>query len=263
MAVEAAPRGNVWKAIARIAWRALTTPRRIRPIVATVDRAAALRARELLFAHLTPAQHAELERRHGFTVRGSSGRCYRIGFGTVANIEVLDEAGGVEYRLCACPKQVPVWGVMLAQKLMLESREAEFLRVAVRHAANLALNPQRRTELNDVHVDRARAVVADHVQAHSPAGRRGQDAAVEGARRGDRLVVATDDEIAFAQPGPRRGSVRIERADAHAGLGRVDDRPDAARDDAAGVVPGRRAGARGKQQQGQRKAHAPKIGAEP
>jgi hypothetical protein len=163
MAAEKAAPDSVWKAIAHVAWRVLATPRRIRPAGGVADREASRRARGLLFAHLTAVQRAELERQQGFTVRSPSGRLYRIGIGTVANIEVLDEAGATEYRLCACPKQVPVWGVMLAQKLMLESREPEFLRVAVRHAATLVLNAQRRTELDVVHVDRARAVAADHV----------------------------------------------------------------------------------------------------
>ena len=163
MAAEKTTRGGLWKAIARITWRILTTPRRAQLIVTVGDREATRRARELLVAHLSPVQCGEVERGRAFTVRGASGRLYRIGFGTVANIEALDEAGGAEYRLCACPRQVPVWSAMLAQKLMLESREAEFLRVAVRHPATLALNAQCRAELDDVHIDRQRAVVADHV----------------------------------------------------------------------------------------------------
>jgi hypothetical protein len=106
------------------------------------DREGVRRAREFLFAQLTPEQRSELERRRAFTVRGESGRLYRIGVGFVANIEALDDAGRTQYRLCACPRRLPTWGVMLAQKLMLEGREAEFLRLAVRHPATLKLSAE-------------------------------------------------------------------------------------------------------------------------
>lgn len=88
---------------------------------------------DLLLSCLSAAQRSDFERSRSFTVRGASGRRYRIGFGTLANIEVLGERGDVEYRLCAGPAELPTHAVMLAQKLMLESREAEFLRIAARH----------------------------------------------------------------------------------------------------------------------------------
>lgn len=94
---------------------------------------AAERSHLLLLACLTPAQRREFERTRGFTVCGASGRLYRIGFGTVANIDVVGASGQVLYRLCAKPDDVPTPAVMLSQKLMLETREAEFLRIAVRH----------------------------------------------------------------------------------------------------------------------------------
>ena len=72
------------------------------------------------------------ERTCGFTIRGQSGQRYCIGFGTVANIGVLNDRGELLYRLCAGPTGVPVPAAMLAQKLMLETREAEFLAIAVR-----------------------------------------------------------------------------------------------------------------------------------
>ena len=97
------------------------------------QRAAADRSRELLLSCLSESQRAEFERTRGFTARGASGQRYHIGFGTVANIGVLSERGELLYRLCAGPADVPVPAVMLAQKLMLETREAEFLRIAVRH----------------------------------------------------------------------------------------------------------------------------------
>lgn len=97
------------------------------------------RSLELLLECLTPAQRAEFHRMRAFTVQGESGRRYRITYGTTANIEVLAQAGWVEHRLCAGPEGLPAPAVMLAQKLMLESREEEFLRIAARHSAMAAM----------------------------------------------------------------------------------------------------------------------------
>ena len=113
--------------------RGLQVPRRMAILDAGAQRAAAERSRELLLACLTPAQRFEFERTHAFSVRGRSGSRYRIGFGTVANVEVLGSRGEVLYRLCAKPADLPTPAVMLSQKLMLETREADFLRVAARH----------------------------------------------------------------------------------------------------------------------------------
>lgn len=93
------------------------------------------RARNLLRRCLTPAQRLEFQRRRCFTVRGASGRRYRIGHGASINIEVLTASGRVAHRLCAGPNGLPVPAVMLAQKLMLEADEAAFLRIAIRHPA--------------------------------------------------------------------------------------------------------------------------------
>jgi hypothetical protein len=105
---------------------------------------AAERARALLLDCLSAAQRAEFQRTLGFRVRGASGRSYRIGYSATANIEVLDETGEVQYRLCAGPERVPTAAVLLAQKLMLEASEAEFLRIAARHPAVIAPFVSRR-----------------------------------------------------------------------------------------------------------------------
>lgn len=105
---------------------------------------AAERARELLVGCLSATQRAEFKRTLGFRVRGASGRSYWIGYSATANVEVLDEAGEVQYRLCAGPDRVPTPAVLLAQKLMLEASEAEFLRIAVRHPAVIAPFASRR-----------------------------------------------------------------------------------------------------------------------
>ena len=88
------------------------------------DRRASERALDLLVQCLTPAQRTEFARSSTFKVRGQSGQQYRITYATTSNVEVIGPSGTVSRRLCAIP------AVMLAQKLMLETREAEFLRIA-------------------------------------------------------------------------------------------------------------------------------------
>jgi hypothetical protein len=143
MRAERAARARVGSFIAQL-WAALLARPRRAEVDASARRLSAERARALLLACLTPAQRAEFERTRAFAVRGGkSGQRYRIAFGTMANIEVLDERGIVRYRLCAGPLDLPVPSVMLAQKLMLENSEADFLRVAARHAAPALLEARQ------------------------------------------------------------------------------------------------------------------------
>jgi hypothetical protein len=101
----------------------------------TAHHDAAERARALLVQCLSAAQRDEFDRTRAFCVKGASGRRYRLGYSVTANIEVLDAAGEVQYRLCAGPDRMPTPAVLLTQKLMLEACEAEFLRIAARHPA--------------------------------------------------------------------------------------------------------------------------------
>lgn len=96
------------------------------------NRGARERSRQLLLRCLTAAQRAEFERTRAFKVRGKSGQQYRITYGPTANVEVITPSGAVCRRLCAGPVDVPIPALMLAQKLMLETREAEFVRIAER-----------------------------------------------------------------------------------------------------------------------------------
>lgn len=93
-------------------------------------RSAEGRSLELLTRCLTREQRAEFERFRTFTVLGKSGQRYRITYGSTANVEVLTPDGDVMSRLCAGPPGLPIAAVMLAQKLMLESSEQEFIRIA-------------------------------------------------------------------------------------------------------------------------------------
>ncbi len=93
------------------------------------------RARELLLQHLTPGQRESFLTNKFFVVEGGrSKRRYRIeDLGhLVANIRVIEERGG---RLCGHIRApgIPMGDHLLAQKLMLEGSEEEFLRLANRH----------------------------------------------------------------------------------------------------------------------------------
>lgn len=90
------------------------------------------RSLELLLERLSPSQRTDFLRWRYFVVRGESGQRYRVTYGMNGNIEVLTPLGVVDHRLCAGPSGVPIPGVLLAQKLMLETQEAEFLRIAAR-----------------------------------------------------------------------------------------------------------------------------------
>lgn len=119
-----------WRSFGRSLWRALEGRRRLSKFNIAAQRHASERSRQLLLGCLNTTQRAEFERTRAFRVRGQSGQWYRIGYGTIANIEVLGERGELRARLCARPNELPTPAVMLAQKLMLETREAEFLRIA-------------------------------------------------------------------------------------------------------------------------------------
>ena len=101
-----------------------------------VDRSAAeKRAEKLLQDHLTPKQREELAARGFFTVSSISQdgqrRHYQIRRGRSRNVQQVDESGRVLKTLCAHPVPLlPDADTMLAQKLMLETREEDFLRIA-------------------------------------------------------------------------------------------------------------------------------------
>ena len=118
--------------------------------VAATPKPAIDRARELLVSHLTAEQRETFERNRWFVVKGGkSGKLYRIRVGefVAANIEVLDDRQGylfeversvkITHRLCGHLHfhECPLPDHFLAQKLMLEHDEDEFLRIANRHAA--------------------------------------------------------------------------------------------------------------------------------
>lgn len=133
LAGETRARAGFWRALGAALRQALRSRTRLEPFGLLPERQAAQRATALLVRCLDDAQRAEFQRTRGFTLTAPSGRRYRITFGATANIDMVSNSGEILCRLCARPLEVPVPAVMLAQKLMLETQEAEFLRVAARH----------------------------------------------------------------------------------------------------------------------------------
>lgn len=105
-------------------------------VVAEAERAKAReRAAKLLHEGLTPKQREEFAQKGHFTLETiaptGERRVYRISKGRSHNIARVDDNGKVLKTLCAHPiEAVPDEDTMLAQKLWLETREEEFLRIA-------------------------------------------------------------------------------------------------------------------------------------
>ncbi len=92
--------------------------------------AAVARAEELLLAHLDEAQREQYAREQSFRlIKGD--KTYLIRRGRAGNVYLLDENGEQSIEYCAhVVDQIPDEDNLLAQKFMLETDEAEFLRLA-------------------------------------------------------------------------------------------------------------------------------------
>jgi hypothetical protein len=92
------------------------------------------KAKRLLIECLSPEQRASLEAHNYFDVKLPSGAVYRINKGWAHNVKRLKRDGTAEHgTFCAHPSDtVPHYDNMLAQKFMLETDEAAFLRIANR-----------------------------------------------------------------------------------------------------------------------------------
>lgn len=104
--------------------------------------AARQRANDLLLQHLTPEQRETFVANGWFVVEGGKTKTrYRIRAveSMVANVDVLDNdlfrTDKVLHRLCGHvpTHKVPLGDQLLAQKMMLEFAENDFLRIANRH----------------------------------------------------------------------------------------------------------------------------------
>lgn len=90
-------------------------------------KAASERAERLLEACLTSEQRDQLRKENCFTVRGRSGNIYQIRRGRARNVFELKS----RRTYCCHPCDgVPDPDTMLSQKLMIETQEHEFLRLA-------------------------------------------------------------------------------------------------------------------------------------
>ncbi len=89
---------------------------------------ARVRAKALLYSALTRDQQRSLEERKFFELN-VGGKTYRIHQGTHGNVRLV-QGGRETTSYCAQPDNVPTEDAMLAQKLMLETDEQAFLRVA-------------------------------------------------------------------------------------------------------------------------------------
>jgi hypothetical protein len=101
-------------------------------------RKARKRAKKLLLKSLDERQRKTLRRKGYFEVWGSKGTEYRIASDFPFNVRLAGDAKPSKIYFCmeAEDPELPLEDVMLAQKLLLETDEGEFLRVA-----NLAYKP--------------------------------------------------------------------------------------------------------------------------
>jgi hypothetical protein len=94
--------------------------------------AAKQRAKVLLMEHLDEEQKKSLEKDRKFIVHScDKKRVYVIKHGRAGNIELLNDEGIAVAKFCIHPAiQCPDEDTMLAQKLLLETNEAQFLKIA-------------------------------------------------------------------------------------------------------------------------------------
>lgn len=90
------------------------------------------RAKKLLLHHLHAEQRKQLRRKGHFDVDGSRGTVYRISSSFPFNVRLAGPAKRSRVFFCTEAEDwgIPRWDVMLAQKLMIEADEGEFLKIA-------------------------------------------------------------------------------------------------------------------------------------
>ena len=87
------------------------------------------KANKLLRSALSPKQLEELNSKGHFHCKSNKGHLYRIHVGTHGNVRRV-EAGKEIESLCIQPDNVPTGDAMLAQKLMIETDEDTFRKIA-------------------------------------------------------------------------------------------------------------------------------------
>lgn len=94
------------------------------------------RAEKLFLSRLTPLQLQEFQRSKEFPVQGGKGTWYRINC-TKFSGNVQRVSDGI--RFCAGPFGLPAYDFWLAQKLLIESDEDAFLKVARQYPAEIQI----------------------------------------------------------------------------------------------------------------------------
>jgi hypothetical protein len=91
------------------------------------------RAEKLLMSHLNEEQRLEWLQHRYFTVTSQSGKCFQIVDNPFQNIWELDKKGRrcVNYCIVFMKEDMPLSDLLLVQKLMLESNESEFMKIAM------------------------------------------------------------------------------------------------------------------------------------
>jgi hypothetical protein len=87
----------------------------------------------LLMENLDSNQREQFQKAKTFIVHSRDGqRRYQIEYGIAGNVKLLREDGKPVTKFCIHPEDysIPVEDVMLAQKLMIEAAEDEFIRIA-------------------------------------------------------------------------------------------------------------------------------------
>jgi len=99
-----------------------------------ISPAASERAEALLLAHLSAEQRRQYESARCFRVVAASGTEYWIFYGRTSNIvaNLLCAGEAVQYCIQPANPALPIEDVLLAQKLLIESDERQFLRIANR-----------------------------------------------------------------------------------------------------------------------------------
>lgn len=88
------------------------------------------RARRLLESFLSPEQREELEETRAFHVRAADDRIYRIRYRHQHNVDLIED-GRATIRYCLIMKEtVPIFDLMLGQKMLLEKDPETFFRIA-------------------------------------------------------------------------------------------------------------------------------------
>lgn len=113
------------------------------------QRAAAGRARELLWSLLDPAQRAEFDTRERITLVGSEGHTFQVDTGyTEGNIHWIDPVTGIELgQMCVHPVRhvdngtLPLFDVIAGQVLALRTDERAAMALANRYAGALPHYP--------------------------------------------------------------------------------------------------------------------------